>query len=322
MHWLLAVLIGHLLNAISFVLDKALLSRSIQNAYAFTFFIGVLGLGAFAIAPLGDTVFGITSLGILDFNFTVPPAGDLAFDLITGLFFTAALLCFFLAMRGAEATRIVPFIGGSVPVFTWIFELLFLDQRLSGGQLAAFAILVVGTVIITIDLDHKAESGRASQGAKGWAFGLFAGLFFGLSFGMTKVAFDSQNFYSAFIWMRFGSFLLPLTFLLFRAQRKAIWQAFSIFKEKAGLLYLVAQGFGGAGFLFINYAITIASVSLVNALQGVQYAFLLLMAIIGTLKYPKLLKESMSRKGLTVKIIAVVVIGVGLYLIAQTTAYA
>ena len=62
MSWLLAVLIGHLLNAVSFVLDKVLLTKSIQNAYAFTFFIGLLGLAALGVAALVPlTVGGIVN---------------------------------------------------------------------------------------------------------------------------------------------------------------------------------------------------------------------------------------------------------------------
>ncbi|PIW37350.1 MAG: hypothetical protein COW24_00570 [Candidatus Kerfeldbacteria bacterium CG15_BIG_FIL_POST_REV_8_21_14_020_45_12] len=322
MSWLLAVLIGHLLNAVSFVLDKVLLTKSIQNAYAFTFFIGLLGLAALGLAPFGATFLGIPGFNVIAFDFTIPTAGSLLLNLIVGALFTLALLCFFLAMRGQEATRLVPFVGGSVPVFTFVFEWLFLDQRLSITQLVAFGVLVIGTILITLDLDKKAEPDKPAQGAKGWVLALLAGLFFALSFGLTKIAFEQQNFYNAFIWMRLGSFLLPLLFLLSAKHRIAIYQAFSLFREKAGFLYLVAQGFGGAGFIFINYAISIASVSIVNALQGVQYAFLLLMAIIGSLKYPKLLKESMSRRSLALKVFAVMVIGFGLYLIAQSQVYA
>ena len=281
MGWLLAVIIGHLLNAVSYVLDKVLLTKSIKDSYAFTFWVGVLGLVAVVLIPFG---------------FDVPSAGVIAFNLVAGACFTAALLFFFLALKGSEASRIVPFVGGAIPVLTLVFELLFLDTKLSGMMLVAFAVLVIGTIIIAIDVDAK--KGKKEKGSgKAWWFGLGAALFFAVSFGLTKIAFDNQEFFSAFIWMRFGSFLFPLTFLLFKKQRTDIIQSASLFKEKAGILYIVAQAFGGVAFVFINYAISLTSVSIVNALQGVQYAFLLLMAIVCSLFYPKLLKESMSKEG-------------------------
>lgn len=304
MHWLLAVLIGHFLNAVSYVLDKVLLTKSIKDPFAFTFFIGVLGLAAVVMIPLG---------------FDVPSGQLIALNLITGSLFSAALLFMFLALQGSETSRVIPFIGGGIPVFTLIFEILFLDGQLSSAQLAAFAVLVLGTVVIAIEFKDKKDKQPFEY--KTWLYGISAALFFAISFGLTKVAFDNQEFFSAFIWMRFGSVILPLTFLLWKSHRETIFESIHIFKEKAGLLYLVAQGFGAGGFIFVNYAISMASVSLVNALQGTQYAFLLIMAVIGTVKYPKLLMESMTRKSLVTKIIAVVIIGIGLYMISQA-AYA
>ncbi|MFC1598076.1 hypothetical protein ACFL2M_00905 [Patescibacteria group bacterium] len=306
MHWLLAVLVGHFLNAISYVLDKVLLTKSIQNPFAFTFYIGILGLLAVLLIPFG---------------FEVPSAGMIGLNLAAGALFIVALLFFFLALKGQETSRIVPFIGGGVPLFTWVFELLFLDTQLSGRQLIAFAVLVVGTVVIAIEVgDKKSKPTKVAQKERirDWSYALAAAFFFAIAFGLTKIAFDNQPFFSAFIWMRFGSFLFPLLFLLWPKNRKAITDSFSMFKEKAGYLYLVAQGFGAAGFIFVNYAISLASVSLVNALQGVQYAFLLIIAIIGTVKFPKLLQETMNKKSLAIKIVGVFIIAGGLYLIAQS----
>lgn len=303
MSWLVAVIIGHFLNAISYVLDKVLLGKSLDNPFAFAFYIGVLGLLGVVLIPFG---FEVPSMAMIGFNF------------VTGATFIAALLFFFLSLKDAEASRIVPFIGGGVPVFTLVFELLFLDSTLSSYQLLAFAVLVFGTILITLE---KKKPGAKKNSWTTWLFAVLAGLFFAVSFGMTKIAFESQPFISAFVWIRFGSFLFPLTFLLFKNQRTAIIEAIPLFKTKEGGLYLVAQAFGAVGFIFINYAISIASVSLVNALQGVQYALLLVMAIVGTLKFPDLLKESMTKQSLALKIVAVLIIGVGLYMIAQSTSY-
>lgn len=299
MNWLLAVLIGHLLNAVSYVIDKVLITKSIQNPFAFTFFIGILGMLSVVLIPFG---------------FEVPETDQLLIDFASGAMYIVALMFFFLALKGAEASRIVPFVGGGVPIFTWVFELLFLDSQLSGTLLLAFAILVVGTIVIAIDLDPKEEGEK--QGIKAWVFGVLAALGFAIAFGLTKMAFDAQPFFSAFVWMRFGSFAAALIFLLWKSNRAAIKESLTIFKEKAGAIYIVAQAFGAGGFIFVNYAVSLASVSIVNALQGVQYAFLLVMAIVGAVRWPKLLQEAMSRRSLVVKIVGVIIISVGLYLVA------
>lgn len=311
MSWLAAVLIGHFLNAVSYVLDKVLLTKSIKNPFAFTFYIGSLGLLALVFIPWG---------------FELPPAGALAVNLTAGALFSAALLFFFLALSSKEASRIVPFVGGAIPVVTWIFELLFLDERLNNYQFFAFVFLIGGTVLIAVEDKQKKKqkvaapvAHKQASSSKTWFAATIAAIFFATSFGLTKIAFNAQPFFSAFIWMRVGGAIFPLFFLLWRGHRLAIAQALSIFKEKAGVVYLSAQLFGAAGFIFINYAISLTAVSIVNALQGVQYAFLLIMAVIGTIKYPNLLKESMGRRGLAIKIVATAIIGVGLYMIAQNS---
>ena len=301
MSWLIVVLAGHFLNAVAFVIDKILLTKSFQNPFVYAFFIGVLGGLAVVLLPFGVQLTTGTELLV---------------DIAGGVLFIVSLLFFFTALKGSEASRIVPFIGGGIPVFTLIFELLFIDSSFSAKELLAFAILVVGTVLIAIEIGPKKDESKKTLGARAWVYGLLAAVSFATSFGLTKIAYDAQPFVSAFFWQRAASFVFVLLFLLLPVYRKAIKHDFPMLKTRVGATFMLSQSFGGGGFVLINYAISLASVSIVNALQGVQYAFLLIMAVLGTLKWPNLLKESMNRTTLVLKSIAVVVIGVGLYLIA------
>jgi len=54
----------------------------------------------------------------------------------------------------------------------------------------------------------------------------------------------------------------------------------------------------------------------VNALQGLQYVFLLFFAVFLSFKFPNILKEEVSRDVLLQKIIAVLLIGGGLVLLS------
>ena len=305
MTWFWIVVIGHLLTALGFVLSKALLSDAFTNARAFTFYVGTLGL---------------LSLGLIPFGFDIPDAFTIIFNLVAGGLFSVAILYFSLGLQGTESSRIVPFVGALVPIFSLVFELLFLDGSFTWKQLAAFGVLVVGSVIITIEYKSVAGENRPKTPTIIWIYGFIAALLFAISYGMTAVAFVHQPFLSAFIWMRIGGFLGVVGFLAYPVHRAAIIAALPVFKTKTGLLYLSTQGLAGLGFVFINYALTLASVALVNALQGVQYVFLLLMAIVGSLKYPELLKENLGRSSITVKIIGLLIISVGIIIIATGAA--
>ncbi|MDP3970651.1 MAG: hypothetical protein Q8P90_03040 [bacterium] len=299
MNWLGIVLAGHLLTAVSYILSKFLLTKSFQNPFIFTFYVGFLGLASLFLIPLG---------------FEVPTAIQLFINLLSGALFTLALLFFFISLQGAETSRIVPFIGAGIPVFTLIFELIFLEGNFTFIQLTAFAVLVLGSVVITYEKGGTGFFEKTQLKLLGGA--LIAALCFALALGISKVAFIDQPFMSAFIWMRLGSFLSTLVILFSTKHRVAVIKAVELFKKKEGIIYLVTQSFGAVGFLLVSYAISLASVSIINALQGVQYAFLLIIAIIATVKYPNLLKENIGKSSLLTKISGVVIIIIGILMIS------
>ena len=97
---------------------------------------------------------------------------------------------------------------------------------------------------------------------------------------------------------------------------REIFSGFEHMKKKGRLIFLGNQFIAAIGFLLQNYAVSLASVALVSALQGVEYAFLLILGGILTLFYPQAVKENISRAVIIQKIIAIVLIGVGLYFMA------
>ncbi len=171
--------------------------------------------------------------------------------------------------------------------------------------------MVIGGVLITID-----RKGRGS--ARGYLYAIIAALVFAVSFVITKQVFIEQNFVSGFVWSRLGGFIAAMAILLIPAER------YNIFSAKGGpasgghtaVLFLTGQVAGGLGFVLVNYAISLASVSLVNAMQGVQYVFLLIMIAFLGRKFPKVLSEKLSGGVLVQKLAAIALISIGIGLIA------
>jgi len=69
--------------------------------------------------------------------------------------------------------------------------------------------------------------------------------------------------------------------------------------------------------LFQNYAIAIGSVTMVNALQGTQYAFLLILTILLSVRFPKILKEDVSESKIVLKIASLILISIGLFFLVK-----
>jgi drug/metabolite transporter (DMT)-like permease len=147
-------------------------------------------------------------------------------------------------------------------------------------------------------------------------FAVFSALAYALYFVATKYSYSEQAFVSTFIWNRLGAALFVLLFLIRKNDRKKI---FGSFKQpghnKHKYLVVFNQILGSLGFILQNYAIFLGSVALVNAFQGVQYAILLIISSVLAVLSPKLLKETFSWRVFLQKLVAVLIIGLGLYFI-------
>ena len=295
MNWLIIVITGHLLNSVSFLVDKFLLAKKITSPFVYAFFIGALGALAVVLLPFG---------------FVLPGFSELARALGAGATFVLALVFFFAALKRNEASRVVPLTGGFVPLFTFILAYLYLGERLAGNQILAFVALVAGGILITLD-----KKGKGS--VSGYVYAVIASFVFAVSFVITKQVFIEQNFISGFVLSRLGGLLAALAILLIPKERYNILnQPKQKGSSNTTLLFFIGQIVGGLGFVLVNYAISLASVSLVNAMQGVQYVFLLIaIAFLGR-KFPKVLSEKLSGGVLVQKLVAIILISIGIGLIA------
>jgi drug/metabolite transporter (DMT)-like permease len=200
----------------------------------------------------------------------------------------------------------LPIEGGLVPVFTLVLAYIILGERLLDTQLIAFAFLVVGAVIISLRHDKTGWHAQAFGNAT------IAALLFALHFVLYKYITQESNFISGLIWTRIGFFVMALCFLIPPSVRKGVFNAPKQTTSGNKYLYFGARISGSVGGLLQNYAISLGSVTIVNAMQGTQYALLLIGTIFLSRYYPKILKEKVSRQILAQKILAIVLIGCGL----------
>lgn len=300
MSWLLIVIIAHLLNAGAFLVDKFLLAKAVPKPAVYAFWIGALGLFAVVLLPFGSLVF---------------TGREVAFALLAGLTFEIALLFFFGALRRLETSRVVPVVGGLQPFIIFLLSYAFLGERLTQGELVAFILLLMGSVVISYDTDVVTERETAKR-RRGWLYAFVATLLFAVSYALTKHVFAIQPFVSGFVWIRIGAFLTVLLFLLRREWRHDILGKQERPKGKLGLLFLGGQSAGAVSAILLNYAISLASVTIITAMQGMQYVFLFLIAMVLGRRYAQL-RERLSTAIVLRKSSAIILIGGGLVLLAM-----
>lgn len=303
MAWFIIAIGAYFLNAVAITIDKFLLSKKIPNPAVYAFFIAALSLLALVLIPFG-------------FHFYSLP--QILIALVAGLIFTFALLYLFRALSQNEASRITPFMGGLQPLFIFILALIFLGEKLGFQQLIAFFIIISGTILISW------QNKSSSANKKAYFLAIISTLLFAISYTLNKYVFINQDFISGFIWTRVGSFLGALLLLFSLKNRQAIktelksappaggWRT----KKQTRFLFMVGQVAGALSFILINYAIAISSsVALVNALQGLQYVFLLIIVFSLSWQFPNLLEEKMMPIIIIKKIIATALILGGLFIL-------
>lgn len=295
MNWILIALIAQFLFALVFILDKFFVSKTVLKPVVYAFWAGVLQILVLVFVPFGFKV--ISPLQIL-------------ISLSSGALFVLANLLFYQAIQSKEISRIAPVVGGLIPIFTILLSFLFIGERLTAIQLAAFVLLVLGGIIMLLPLKGKLSLGFLSASALGII--VLSSFFFSGSFVLSKYIFLKQSFINGLIWTRLGAVLTAGLFLLFPSNRQLIFTKTASVKTKTVGLFFLNKGFSATAFILLNYAIFLGSVSLVNALQGIQYVFLLLIGIFLSVKFPQIIKEQINKETIFQKIAAIVFIGAGL----------
>lgn len=307
MSWILVALLAYFLLAISNLLDKFLVDNVLPSSKSYAFIACIAGSFLLLGAP---------------WFLNWPGYFWFAFNILTGCAFAIALWSLYEALRRGDASQTVVLVGGLTPIFSIIFSILFFKEHYSSMEWIGIITLLVGIFIIALlpkkrhvfsRLMAKLKITQNTQSSS-LIFALISAFAYAVYFIATKYAYSAQPFASVFIWNRLGAALFVLTFLINKQDRKQIFKVFTKSDpNKNKWLVMVSQVLGSAGFVLQSYAIFLGSVALVNALQGAQYAILLILSSILAMLSPKLLKETFSWRIFLHKLVAVIIIAFGLY---------
>lgn len=301
--WLILTIVAYFFLAVANLGDKFLISKVLPSSKVYAFLIGLMSLAVFALAPWG---------------LVWPGWSWLLFNLAVGALFPWALLAMFTALKHGDTSRITILIGSTIPIFTFLLSLWLLGENYDTRQILGLILLIIGSLIIVAIKDKpKPKALFVSAGKVIWSC-LASAVIFAFYFIGTKFAYEHQPFLSSYIWLASGNGLMALLFLVPPTWRKEILNGLGYktkkqqtFQQK--FLLILNQILGGLGSLIQHYAIFFGPVAIINALQGVQYVFLILAGWLFTIFYPKIIKENISQGVIIQKIIAIIIIAVGLY---------
>lgn len=292
MSWILLVILAQFFYALVFILDKYILSRSMPHQVVYSFYVGVLGIFVLVLIPFG---------------FVMPNGAEVFWSLIAGVAQISAFLFFYKAVNREEISRVVPFVGAASSVFVLILSSSIIKEFLTSQQIIAFLLLVLGCLVVGFRKKHFLGNGVLG-------LSIVSAFFFALFWVITKYLFLGTNFVSGLIWVRVGVALIALTLLFLKKNRELIFSETKQVKSKTTKFFILGRTLNVAGSLLLYLAVFLGSVTLTTAFQGLQYVFVMVLALLLLKKIPSL-KEQFNREILVQKIIAVILICIGLGLL-------
>lgn len=296
MFWLLIAILAYIFYALVFIIDKYVVSRPLPHPIVYTFYVGVLSLGVWVLAPL--------SFGFL-------PPTDMLLAVLAGGAQVLGWICFFTALNKGEVSKISPFVGAFIGIFTFVFSYFLIGERLTQNQLLALIFLLLGSLIIAFK--PRVEFYKNFK-KNVFIIAFFASLFFSIFWVITKFIYNQNSFIPSTIWIRSGAAFVSLLLLVPKRYRELIFSKFKATKKETSGIIVLGRIFSVFAAFGIYVAVYLGSVTIVNALQGLQYVFILIIALFLYKRIP-LLKKEVEKKVVIQKLIAIIFIGLGLALL-------
>lgn len=299
MLWIPIAISAYFFLALVAIIDKKLLTNRIPEPISYAFYVGLLN---------------VVTLVLIPFGFTMLDAPLVLFALSAGIAFVIGIYFLYSTLRLSEASRALPLIGAATPLFILFFSTVITKTHLTIHELSAIGLFIAGGLLLSIKQNHSAPLFKISRhdiSIKIVVPGILAAFFFASSLFLTEEVFNQTDFISGFIWMRIGNVLAALFILLLPTARKIIFNTSRHLAPSSKKIFLVNQFMGGTGNLLLNIAIFLGPVAVINAMQGIQYFFIFLLALFFTSFYPRIIRESFSPRILSGKLAGIFLIVLG-----------
>lgn len=256
--WLALAIGAQFITAITVLIDRHILVRSehIGKPVVYAFYVSLLSGFVIVLAPFGLIV--------------MPTASVVTLSLLQAFGFLAAIYCLYAALKAARASDVAPVVGAVSAIMSLILAGIWIDGDISTALIPPILLLVAGTALISHFHFRKHSL----------AFALAAGGLFGLTVFLAKLVYLQTSFLDGFFWTRTMCIVAALALLLVPAWRFAILHGGK--KSSGGTKALVIGNklLAGVAGVMTALAISLGSVSVVNALAGLQFVFLFMFAFL------------------------------------------
>jgi drug/metabolite transporter (DMT)-like permease len=292
--WFYFALLSSVLISGVNIIDKILISD-----YKIPPLVYVLVISATSLMPLVTLAF---------FHLTPLPLGILAFTILVGFVRIYYTLPYFKALMVEEVSRVIPLLQ-LTPVFVLILSSVVLHEALRPQDYVAFGLLVLGGTLFAIRLTKGIRISLA------FYLMILASFLLALYSVALKYLFSVQDFYTIFIWVQIAGFITFFQFIPFRPFRSSLVTTYKITSRQIGIIIVAEQAVAYVSVFAYNYAIAHGPITLISSVGATQPLFVLLFATILSYRFPRVLREELTRMDVALKVLGLIAIFAGTYFI-------
>lgn len=301
MSWFIVAITAPFLWAIANYIDKYLLSRFIKGG----------GIGSLIIF---SCLFSIITIPVICYFqplvFSVSLL-DALLLIFVGILNTFGVLFYLYALDVDDVSTVIPLFQ-LTPVFGFISAYIFLGEEISQKQFFASIIIILGSVLLTLDL----SSSKLFFKKKLLLFMIISTFLYGLHGTMFKFVAINESLILAIFWEQIGLFIVGVTFFIFVDKyRKEFIKLITTNTAPILMLNLLNESIVLMGNVLTAFALILAPVGLVLVIGGYQPLFTLLIGVTLTIFSSKIVKENIKPKYILYKFILILVIVYGGYLL-------
>lgn len=293
MNWVMFVIIASALSGFCNIIDQILRKKHIKDSIVLSIYFGFSGL-LLLLIPLFKEI-------------AIPPLFNILILLVVGIFWIFGATLYVYSISVEEVSRVIPLWEIS-PIFVLLMAFLFLGERLTSSQLLAFFLILAGCFLISL----KNVRGLFKLSRAFFPM-ILSGFMFAVTNILIKFMYSKMDFWTTLVWLGLGQVIASLLILLFKKHRTNFIKSIKSLKPKIAGALVANESIAVIARIFYNYALLLGPVSLVYVLSGTSSFFVLLYAILFSVFLPKLVKEDIGKKVLLTKIIAIILIFIGLY---------
>lgn len=298
MEWFFFALLAPILWAVLNIIDKYFLTKLIKNAFSYQI-----------LTLLFDGSIVLPFFLFVKISFAYP---WFILSILLSVIISFIFIYYNKALMIEETSRVIIMFYLN-PLFALILAYVFLGETLNLSKYIGILFLVLSAILIS----YKRSKGKFKFSAA-LGYVLIVSVSWAASNVFTKYAFNFIDYFSFLFGTVVGYLICGLILLcspkyrkdffndMHKANKKKVffWRIFSV------IVYYIA-------LISFYIAISKESVSLVSAIPSLQPLFVLVYTIILSLFIPKILSEKISKLIMFLKILSVILIFVGTWLIVS-----